>query len=377
MNLYESTLDQIKKNKKIREEGKLISIPWKGLPRFSKVLPGIIKEQYTIVTGQQKSAKSQITDFLYVYQVVDFLFNNPDSGITAKIRYYSLEMSSDAKMRQVMSYRLFQKYRIGISPQKLRSVFEGYIVDDKIISLIEQEKEWFGFFESIVEYITDIRNPYGIYSDLKNYCESTGTYSYKNINWYNDDTKRFELRKAIDQYIPNNPNEIIIAIVDHASLLQIEAQDRGDLQKTMLRFSSEYCLHLRDRYKLALVVIQQQSPDSEKQQFTNTGSSIIDKLKPTADGLGDMKRSSRDANLMLGVFGPYKYGVKTYNGYNLERLQDNYRELSILLNRDGISNATIGLYFNGASNYFAELPKSNEIKESDYSAIENIRVNNI
>lgn len=79
---------------------------------------------------------------------------------------------------------------------------------------------------------------------------------------------------------------------------------------------------------------------------------------------------------MLGLFNPYKYGFGTYKanadcpGYNLERLQDNHRELLILLNRNGISSASIDLFFNGACSYFAELPKPMDIQENDYVSIE-------
>jgi hypothetical protein len=54
MTLYKKTLTQIKENKTLRESGNLISIPWGRLPRLSKVLPGVMKEMYCIITAQQK-----------------------------------------------------------------------------------------------------------------------------------------------------------------------------------------------------------------------------------------------------------------------------------------------------------------------------------
>lgn len=66
---------------------------------------------------------------------------------------------------------------------------------------------------------------------------------------------------------------------------------------------------------------------------------------------------------MLGLFSPYRYKITDYAGYDLNILQDNYRELSIIFNRDGKSNAGVDLYFDGASNFFQELPKSSEKEE--------------
>ena len=66
---------------------------------------------------------------------------------------------------------------------------------------------------------------------------------------------------------------------------------------------------------------------------------------------------------MLGLFAPARYKIKSYNGYDITKFNDNYRELSIILNRKGIGNASIDLYFNGAINYFLELPEPTNIKE--------------
>jgi hypothetical protein len=78
---------------------------------------------------------------------------------------------------------------------------------------------------------------------------------------------------------------------------------------------------------------------------------------------------------MLGLFTPYRYNFETYMGYNLLRLKDNFRELAIILNRDGISNASIPLFFNGASNYFSELPLPENITDDDYNSVETFRQN--
>lgn len=332
-------------------------------------------ENYVIVTAQQKIGKTQLSDFLYVYQVVDYLFehrDDPDVIIDANIIYFSLEMSIKAKMRQAMAYRLFSKYKISVSPQKLRSIFKNYVVDNKILNLIKAEEEWFKFFESKVTFHDSVRNPQGIFNTVKNYFEINGTYTYKIMDWI-DDNNNVTKRKVKDQYISNNPNKINIILTDHISLLSPEARDAGSLQKAISRFSSEMCLHFRDKWKACVVNVQQQAAAGEQQQYTNTGTSIVDKLKPSADSLGDHKATARDINLMIGLFGPHRYGFKAYNRYNLERLEDNYRELSILLNRDGISNAAIGLFFNGASNFFTELPRVEDMTEADYSRVETLR----
>lgn len=277
-------------------------------------------------------------------------------------------------MRQAISYRLFSRYGISISPQKLLSVFGKYIVEDYIEDLIQKEEPWIKFLESKMDIQDSLRNPTGIFLYIQSWYESNGTWAKKMITY---EGKEKEVK---DYYIPNNPNLIVIPIIDHISLLSAEKTDGVTLNLHQLigKFSSEYCLRLRDKYKACICIVQQQALSSEQQQFTNSGKSIVEKLKPSSEGLGDNKLTSRDCNLMLGLFNPYKFGFATYKsngdfGYDLTRLMDNHRELLILLNRNGISSASIDLVFNGACSYFHELPKPENILETDYLQVEEMR----
>jgi hypothetical protein len=370
MTLYERTIQKIRENKERRLRGDIIALPW-NLPRLSRILPGVEPETITLISSGPKAGKSQLANYLYMFQPIDYLYTHPDCNLDIKIFYFSLEISQEAIMRQAISYRLFTKHGISVSPQKLLSVFGSYILDDHIEALIKQEEPWIKFFESKIDIQDSIRNPTGIYLYMKSWYEANGSWAKKTIIY---DEKEVEIK---DYYIPKNQNLITIGIVDHISLLSAEKADglTMNLHQAIGKFSSEYCLRLRDKYKACMCIVQQQALASEQQQFTNSGKSIVEKLKPSADGLGDNKLTSRDCNLMLGIFNPYKYGFATYKasgetGYNLERLQDNHRELIILLNRNGISSAAIDLYFNGASSYFQELPRPESIQEDDYVAIE-------
>ena len=362
--LYEETLRKLRENKNKRLSGEIIAIPW-NLPRLSRALPGIEPEKIVIITASAKVGKSQICNYLYVFQPIDYLFDHPDCNLDIKIFYFSLEISKEAIMRQAMAYRLFSKYGIVVSPQKLLSVYTDYVLDDHIEALIEQEKPWFDFLESKMDLQDEIRGATAIFKYMETYYEANGIWTYKTIK-FGDET-----RTVRDRYATNNPNLIVVGIVDHISLLPSEAQ--LDQRETIGRFSSEYCLRLRDKYKMCVVLVQQQALTGSQQQFTNSGKSIIEKLKPDVGNLANNKEVSRDSNLMIGLFAPHKFGFDTYKDYDLSRLKDNHRELIIMLNRDGISSASIDLYFQGASGFFSELPRPEDIQETDYLAIENAR----
>lgn len=363
MGIADDVILELESNKYKRESGELIAIPW-TLPRLSNVLPGISKGRYVICSANQKVGKTQMTDFLFLYQPLEWLFRNQDSDINIKIHYFSLEMSKKAKIRAAICYKLHKEFNIIISPEKLQSLFKGYILDDKTLKIIKSEKmqKWLQFIEEHVEFYDEIRNPYGIYSTIKAYALKNGSFTKKTIDWTNDFGEVTQ-KEVNDKYIPNHPNEYVIVITDHISLLSPEKGD--SLHQAMSKFSSEYCLSMRDKFNYIPVVVQQQSAASEAQQFNKDGKTIIDKLKPSADCLADNKLTARDCDLLLGLFWPQRYNIKEYHNWNLNIIGRYHRELLILANRHGVSSASIDLYMNGATNYFGELPKepTNEIYE--------------
>lgn len=360
MSLYSNVMSNLLKNKKARLEGKQTCIPFRNLSELGKVIPGIEQEKYYIVTANSKVGKTKFADFLFLYNPVEFVLNTT-TNIKVKIFYFSLEVSKEEKIRQYLSYRLLKDHSISIPPEKFLSKFEDYILEDDIESLLANYDNSMKDFENIVTIIDNIRNPFGIFKYMREYAYNNGKYFSKNgevIDPHDFSSNIESVRKKalteVKEYVPNDPDEYVIVITDHLSLLQPEKGE--DLWTAIFKFSSDYCLAMRDRWKYSVVNIQQQASDQEKQQFTFKGDSIVAKLRPTPDGLADCKLTQRDCNIMLGLFAPHRYKIEEYEDYNIETLGDNYRELSILLNRSGSGNMKTDLYFNGASNYFCKLP---------------------
>src|SRR5690606_410599 len=125
---------------------------------------------------------------------------------------------------------------------------------------------------------------------LSDYAEANGSWSYKEIDWQ-DENKSWIKKKVKDSYIPNDPNEHVIAIIDNYNVFLPEKG--STLFDAIHKFSSDYALTLRDKYNYTVVGVQQQAMSQETQQYTFSGNSIIEKLKPSADGLGDCKLSAR------------------------------------------------------------------------------------
>ena len=87
----------------------------------------------------------------------------------------------------------------------------------------------------------------------------------------------------------------------------------------------------------------------------------LDRMRPTTDGLGDCKTTSRDANCVIGLYSPFKFQKKEHLLYNIEKLQGYARFLEVLEDRDYGANGHIcPLFFDGATSTFKELPLSTD-----------------
>jgi hypothetical protein len=64
---------------------------------------------------------------------------------------------------------------------------------------------------------------------------------------------------------------------------------------------------------------------------------------------------------MLGITNPFAFEVPKYLNYDITKLRGYARFLETTLNREGESNDLLALYFDGATNYFAPLPPSNDL----------------
>lgn len=368
--LFNNVLGRIQTNKAIRDSGGFVCFPWNNMPKLSTILPGIQKARYVIVTANSKVGKTQITDYLYVLSPLDFLRAHPNSGLKLKIFYFSLEMSKEDKLKSLLSYRLFKDHNIILDPENMESQFRDYILPQDVLEKLNAYRDYYDWVSQHLTIIDHIRNPFGIYKHMRNYAIANGRFYLGDqvVNLAADPGQLY------DRYVPNDPDEYVIVITDHVSLLSPEQTSGNTLWNAMFDFSSNYCLKMRDNFKYTVVNVQQQAMDQEKQQFTFKGESITAKLKPSPDGLGDCKLTGRDCDLMLGLFSPARYNIPKYPirqegepAYDIRLLKDNYRELSVILNRRGGSAKNLHLYFNGACNYFEELPTPESINYGQYT----------
>lgn len=355
----EKVLDEIRENKRLREEGKYIGLPV-PFPRMRKLFPYITRGRYVIVTANSKVGKTQITDFMFLYWV--FIFQRElQTNFKFKIIYFSLEMSKEDKIRSAISFFLWYYKGIRMSPDRISSQYDDYILEDHMLKEVEEIMPIVNEFLEMVEFVDEIRHPTGISKYLTDFAEKRGTWTKKEIDWQDPDTKEYSKREVKDQFIYNDPDEFWIAIVDHMSLISPEKDQ--SLHLAMSDLSAKKFITLRNRLNFLLVGVQQQAQQQESVENVK-----LNMLKPSHTGLGDNKTTGRDCDLMFGLFAPNRYNIKTHEGYDITRLRDNYREFLTIFNRRG-SCVSTDLYFDGDVNFFKELPAWESMSEAVYERV--------
>ena len=338
--------------------------------RFSEDFIGIEQACHYVVTASTKGAKSQFTSYTFIYKPLMFCYYTK-ADIDYKVIYFPLEETPERILQRFICWLLFDftKGEIRISPRDLRSTTSP--VDEKILDIINSDEiqDILKYFEEHVIFPTEKPNPTGMYFYCKKYAEEHGKVTTK-AGKYTDEFGVIKDYEAFDTYVPDNPNEYRVIITDTTNLIDTE---RGMTLKQSMDKWSEYCAkYLRNRYKYTIVEIQQQAFEGE-----NNDSFKLGRLKPSIANLGDSKYSARNADIVLGIYSPFKFGLSEYLGYDITKFKDNIRFLEVCINRNGQMGGICPLFFDGAVCHFHELPLPNNKIELDkiYKYLNKIRNN--
>ena len=351
MNLREVVISKFKERRQKLLDGNVNSIP-SPFNRFSNDFIGLEQGTYYLITSYTKGGKSQLCSYLLYKALMFNYYSKVD--ISIKILYFNLEETKEKVVTRFISWLLYDwtkgKYRL--SPRDLMSSKNDCPLPEEVLTIIETEEftDMVDFFVSHIIFPEET-NPTGIYKACKSYAEANGKIFTKPAK-YRDDKGILHETEAFDYYRANNPNEYVFAVVDTINIVDLE---RGYTKKQAIDKLSEYFVLLRNRYNMSPIVIQQQNTDNE-----SVDSLKMSRTRPTTAGLGDSKYTAHDANIVLGIYSPFKFGLKEYLGYSIEKFKDHFRTLEVLVNRDGELGGIVGLFFDGATCNWFELPRPDD-----------------
>lgn len=356
MSYFKDVMAYLRERKERAENGKFNCIP---LPfkRFREFLPGTEMGKFIVVTANQKVCKTKFCDYVYVYETLFFMMKNPD--VKVKIFYFCLEESAKKKFIEFQCHLLYRLDGIIISPTELASTDKDKPVPDTILELLESDKyqEYIKKFEEVVEYIDSEKNPTGINKRCRDFALSNGHINYKTIETKDPTTGNITTKEVIDPvnpYTPNDPELYKIVILDNAANL---ATETGLDKKGTIEKMAKYAITLRNQLNYTFILVQHQAQAQEGIENFK-----LNKIKPSSDGLADCKTTTRDVNMVIGLYSPFKYGLPKYEGYDITKFRNHIRFMEVVEDRDYGSNGNIcPLYFDGAVSMFSELPKADDV----------------
>jgi len=356
--IYNDLVESLEYKKQVKDSGKFNSIV---LPfeRFSELFGGFEKGKYGIITASSGIGKTKITKFLTIISLYKFCYQHK---LKFKVKYFALEESETDFWLSFIAIILHSKYNKTVTIQELKSLGNKTLGSETL----KQIKEIESIITDMMNYIKVydyIFNGFGIFKEVRDYARNNGKFYFEG-NEVADG-------KLSDSYKPNDPDEHVFIIVDHISLLSSEKNFEGismNHWESLGYFSKEYALkNFCKKYNYTYIGVQQQESSKEKQEYTNKGASIIDKIEPSLDGLATNKELQREADWVFGLFAPDRYKIEDYRGYDITQFKDCFRALIVLKDRHyGTANSYIPLFMNGVTNEFFELPKAADMSETKY-----------
>lgn len=333
-------------------DGKNSGIPM-GFNRLNHHV-SIRKGVYYLLGGNTGTGKTALLDDAFVLNPIDYLLKNKNSGIDLEIIYNSMERRKNFKLAKWISRRIFLDTGKIIPINRIMGwVQKEYRLTGEEKMLIDQYEEYIDFLMTKIHIISGPQNPTGIRKYVDDFAKKNGEI---------DDSDKYN-----PTYKPHKDNLIVEVITDHIGLTKGEKDyPKG---KSAIDKSSQDKQRMRDLYEFSPIDVSQFNRAISNPMRIKNGD-----VMPNLEDFKETSETQENADVVLALFDPMRYKVADPNGYDLEKLRDQfgykkYKSLHILKNSYGGEDISIGLAFQGAIGLFKEMPKRDVITESDYNSI--------
>lgn len=373
------------------QRGEVTFIP-NPLDRVGDIF-NLMQSRYVLISGATGAGKTSYADYNYILAPWSMKEAGLLNDIYWEVNYFSLErkqMFKHAKWVSWMMYRDDNKMLLsadeimGWKSGPLNT--EGYNLvrsyDDEMSSLLEhvhihdgkvsastvskiitrRALELGDLFKSDEDGVLFRDNPVYIERfDDKNLLEQTKTGPRKYIELTHNNVA-FRIYQDDHRYFMNNPRSFVFFVIDGINLLG----DKGVIDDISVELADA-----RDIYGFSPVVVTQQNRAmGDIQRMKLHGND----LSPQLEDIFKSSQMGFDADLVLGLFDPYRYKAfdKTgsYDGYCLKPMDitnnslsmrtpngvNRFRSLHILKNTFGADGGKFGMKFLGECNHFETLP---------------------
>jgi hypothetical protein len=345
------SFEQLKQEVQNGLDGRNNGIPM-GFNRLNRYI-GIRKSMYFLVGGLTGSGKTSFIDDAFVLNPYDWYIEQKNPGVKLRVIYRSMERSRTYKLAKWVSRKIFLDTGTIIPVSRLLGWTEKMTKDEHDLFLMYED--YMGNMNEVITIIDGPENPVGIAKELKAHALQNGR--IEQVDEYNK------------IYVPNDPNELTIVVIDHIGLLRT-TKDQPTKKQAIDKMSDEL-RYARDFYGYTPVVVSQFNRDINNPIRQKNGD-----VEPQLEDFADSSQTQNDADVVLALFDPLRYKVDDPSGYSINKLKDQYgakyfRSLRLIKNSYGEDDVRVGLGFMGQIGMFKELPRMKDMTDADYEAVVN------
>jgi hypothetical protein len=322
------------------------------LVKLSKITNYVEKTQNIIIGGRPNSGKSSFIDYTYFINVYKWWQNQPeDHRPKIKFFYFSMRKNIRVKVQKWLCLYLKLEYNIVIDiPTLNNGIGKLYDIDEDTNAQIMSAYDFFNDLEvNSLSLINGRRTPSDIFNTVEEYMLKIGHIN-DHGNYILDD---------------DYSGQYTFLIVDNVEYLLTEHDGFGVMNPDLLkRKFCEYLDILKNTYNLVNII------------NVPNRSIYARSYKDTEPNYKELGVFNDIADVGIVLYNPFNENNLKYNGYPVESLmirgKNRFRTLTVVANKEGLENQTVGLFFLGECGYFAEAPHPTE-KEQFEEKLEILR----
>ena len=220
------------------------------------------------------------------------------------------------------------------------------IIDDKTLELIEKRKFWLTKAEKLISIVDKSLSPEYVDTVLKIWFCKFGKFS----------TICDSQGEEQEIYTPKNPLQYTIVLTDHIRL----TKSKGDI-KTTIDDLCKVQIPYRNICEGTFINVQQLNRGFKAMDRRAGGTYQMIQL----DDFDSSSASTQASEVVIAIFYPLREKMSKCEGYDITKLRDRARIITILKHRFGVADKSIGIGFYGEVGLWKELPMPDKITDYD------------
>lgn len=320
-----------------------------GISKLDNITMGVQKARYDVFFGNEGTGKSAAVVNSYICNPI---LQSIQENTNVNVLYYSLEVSASKVISKIACWILQHNEGIIVSPKLLLS--HGKLnVPLRIEEALDRNKDTLNQILSRVRIMDEPMSPDNIRDDIFEFAKGRG---------------KLDIIGNKVNYTPDDKREHVIVVCDTLSNLSSQRlPDGGSGQKGLIDYHSSNCRYIyRNKLRYTICDVMHSNRSS-----SDSGRAKYGTITPMKSDIMHSSVPSQNANLVMAIFNPMDYAnnnntMANFLGYKLSNMNDRYRAIFLLKNRDGGCNKIVSTKFIGESGYFSYLKPSSELTEEDY-----------